>query len=811
MKKLILNFQRISFIDPDFFALIIFISALSLLYFPVFLLLPLEITFILSTLLFLLWLIFTYFQFHLLKKIIGSLLLIIICMGYFHHQALDLYRLSSEIKLLPKKVNVEFQIIDILHQGNYQTAIIKTVLPNEKEYRRIYINWQQKERLNLGEVWRGELRLRAVSSRLNFGGFDRQKWLLAKGISAYANVKSAVKITQNLDWRQKRLQQALIQTKPLSAQGLLIALGFGERAWLKSDTWLVYQQTNTAHLIAISGLHISLAMLIGFWLARLFQFSLPTKWITPNFPLVIGALVAWIYAALAGFSIPTFRAIIALLVLIIFRLCRAYCTPWRALIRVIALLVIFDPFMLLSVSFWLSVGAVSCLILWYQLVPLRLIQWQGKSLEQSPLKYLRYILGLFHLQLGLFLLFTPLQLYFFHGFSITGLTANLISVPFFSLILIPLILFAVFTNGSFSSWYWANQLAEWITQSISWQSGNWVDISTKNSVIITALLALLYLMYLYWLYLQHQIKSKKSSLLLRKPSGLNFNREVLPSLLIIRNSMKASWILIIGCVIFYCDSLFSQPKWKLETLDVGQGLATLIVKNNRAILYDTGAAWRNGSMAELEIIPYLQRQGIQLDWLILSHDDNDHSGGAKAILKAYPNVNLMMPSWQNYGKTDRMFCQKGSQLKWQGLTFSVLSPPRPVQRANNPDSCILLVNDGINRVLLTGDADVGTENQILAELDQIDVLQVGHHGSKTSTSERFVNKIKPKIALISSGRWNAWGFPHHLVTERLTKVESDIYNTALLGQISLHFDNNIIKIYTARDDFSPWYQGIIGL
>lgn len=123
----------------------------------------------------------------------------------------------------------------------------------------------------------------------------------------------------------------------------------------------------------------------------------------------------------------------------------------------------------------------------------------------------------------------------------------------------------------------------------------------------------------------------------------------------------------------------------------------------------------------------------------------------------------------------------------------------------------MLVNDGINRVLLTGDADVGTENQILAELDQIDVLQVGHHGSKTSTSERFVNKIKPKIALISSGRWNAWGFPHHLVTERLTKVESDIYNTALLGQISLHFDNNIIKIYTARDDFSPWYQGIIGL
>lgn len=125
----------------------------------------------------------------------------------------------------------------------------------------------------------------------------------------------------------------------------------------------------------------------------------------------------------------------------------------------------------------------------------------------------------------------------------------------------------------------------------------------------------------------------------------------------------------------------SQPLWRLDTLDVGQGLANLIVVNGKGVLYDTGASWAGGSMAELEIIPYLQREGIELEQVILSHDDNDHVGGAETILKHYPQAKLMTASAQNYGKTDRTFCEAGKTWTWQHLTFKALSPTKIVKRA----------------------------------------------------------------------------------------------------------------------------------
>ncbi len=142
----------------------------------------------------------------------------------------------------------------------------------------------------------------------------------------------------------------------------------------------------------------------------------------------------------------------------------------------------------------------------------------------------------------------------------------------------------------------------------------------------------------------------------------------------------------------------SKPTWQVDTLDVGQGLATLIVKNGKGILYDTGSSWRGGSMAELEILPYLQREGIVLEKLILSHDDNDHAGGASTILKAYPNVELITPSRKNYGENYRTFCTAGRDWHWQGLHFQILSPHNVVTPADNPHSCVILVDDGKHSV-----------------------------------------------------------------------------------------------------------------
>ncbi len=208
--------------------------------------------------------------------------------------------------------------------------MVSAQLSPQQAKQKMILQWHAQEKAQIGEIWKGELRLRPISSRLNMGGFDKQQWYFAKGITAYATVKSAVKISEQLSWREKWLREGVKQTMQLEYQGLLLALAFGERAWLPTDIWQTYQKTSTAHVIAISGLHIGLAMGIGYFFIRLIQFLLPLKWVTPTLPIIVGLLLfAWFYAELAGFSIPTSRAFFALTVVSWVKLWRRSYSVWQ--------------------------------------------------------------------------------------------------------------------------------------------------------------------------------------------------------------------------------------------------------------------------------------------------------------------------------------------------------------------------------------------------------------------------------------------------------------------------------------------------
>ena len=752
-----------------------------------------------------------------LSTFLAYCLLCLVQLVYVHYPALSLLQQADNIAHLPNPLHTEFTVQEILHQQDFQTLVIVAKLAEHLPEQRIYAQWKAPHKVKIGERYAGDLRLRPLSSRLNMHGFDRQQWYFSKRITAWADVKSAVKIEQVFSWRQTALHQAKQQTENLSQQGLLLALGFGERAWLKNATWQIYQKTNTAHLIAISGLHIGLAMMLGFALARLLQFTFPTHYITPTFPIFCGFMLALLYSQLAGLAIPTLRAIIALALLYAIQHLRLHWTVWQLLLRVVALLIFIDPLMLLSTSFWLSVGAVTCLIIWYQCFPLSLLHWRGKPLTSSPWRKVRYVFGLFHLQLGLLWLFTPIQLFFFNGISLHSFIANLIAVPLYSFILVPLVLFAVLTQGSWNTWWLANDLAEKITALLAPLQDHWLAISIPHSLWITLVLTCLFLGFLHYVYKpQKPLSSTLELTKLTRLKGFHLAAERTLSLPLQKTIYGLGCGLIVFCSTTLAHHYRSRPNWQLDTLDVGQGLATLIVKDGKGVLYDTGSSWESGSMAQLEILPYLQRQGIQLEWLILSHDDNDHSGGARAMLSAYPDIQLTTASQKRYGEkntaeNDRTFCLANKQWTWQGLHFTVLSPNNIVPRAENPDSCTLLLTDGKYNILLTGDADLSVEYNILPKLDKIHVLQVGHHGSKTSTGEALVRYTQPDIALISSGRWNPWHFPHQTVVDRLTRHHAQLYNTAEDGQIRLLFEKNDIKIQTARAEFSPWYRRLIGL
>ncbi|WP_049372403.1 DNA internalization-related competence protein ComEC/Rec2 [Haemophilus parainfluenzae] len=788
--------------------IMLIVSAFSLLVVPDFLLFTWQRAGLSILLLVMTAFCFHWFNYFKVKNFCINGIWFLLTLAYVHSQALSLLTQAEKISSLPNKITLDLHISEILHQQDYQTLVATTSLFDGKE-QQIFINWRAPEKPQLGEIWRADVKLRPISARLNHGGFDRQQWYFSKRIIAVGNVKSAVKIGDDFSFRTDFLQNTLKQTEGLSLQGLLIALAFGERAWLDNKTWLIYQQTNTAHLIAISGLHIGLAMGIGFFFARLLQLALPTRFISPWFPLCFGVLIALGYAYLAGFSLPTFRAMMALLFIAILQFSRRYYTPSQMLCLVVEFLLFCDPLMPLSVSFWLSVCAVTCLIVWYRYVPLSIFKWRHQKLSRK----VRWILGLFHLQLGLLILFTPIQLFFFNGLALNGFLANLIAVPLYSFLLVPLILFAVLTHGAFSSWHLSNAIAQGITQCLSIFQGSNVPISINLSLILTALLSLILGGILGGLYFLSQAQTKNIPLKSSRFFTLN-NTKVLSS-----EDYKQA---LLGVILIFsvCMSTlgyryFTKPKWQLDTLDVGQGLATLIVKEGKGILYDTGAAWQSGtggsSMAELEILPYLQREGIELETLILSHDDNDHSGGAKVILAAYPEIELITPSRKNYGETHHTFCLQGKRWSWRGIDFKVLSPEQITDRAENPQSCVVLLTDGQYKILLTGDADLATERAFAENQGKINVLQVGHHGSKTSTGEFLLAQTKPDIALISSGRWNAWNFPHPSVIERLNRYQSAVENTAISGHIRLNFTEKGIEIEKERGDFSPWFARVIGL
>ena len=464
--------------------ILLIVADLTLLFLPQSWLLPWQVALVIA---FALIFLFIFLR----RNFLVFLAFFIISLGYIHHSALSLLQEAQSITA--QKQVVTFEIQEILHQQDYQTLIATATLTDDLRAQRIFLNWKAKEVPQLSEIWQAEISLRPLSARLNFGGFDRQQWYFSKGITAVGTVKSAVKIADISSLRAEKLQQVKKQTEGLSLQGLLIALAFGERAWLDKTTWSIYQQTNTAHLIAISGLHIGLAMGIGFYLARVVQVFLPTRFIHPYFPLVFGVLFALIYAYLAGFSVPTFRAISALIFVFFIQIMRRHYSPLQLFTLVVGFLLLCDPLMPLSVSFWLSCGAVGCLIVWYRYVPFSLFQWKNRPFSPK----VRWILSLFHLQFGLLLFFTPLQLFLFNGLSLSGFLANLIAVPLYSFFLVPLILFAVFTNGAVFSWQLANKLAEGITWLISFFQGNWFNVSFNLALFLTALCAGIYMLIIW--------------------------------------------------------------------------------------------------------------------------------------------------------------------------------------------------------------------------------------------------------------------------------------------------------------------------
>lgn len=705
--------------------------------------------------------------------------------GILYAYLLVMGKSNEADNISPQKTQEVIQIVQILKQQEYQTAIAKRI-----NGERLYVTWQSSEPLLLNAHYQAELTIRPISARLNIGNFDRQKWYFAQHITATASLKAAKKLSNHhFSLRTSWLYRAKQQTDHLPTQGLLLALAFGERAWLSQQHWQVFQQTTTAHLIAISGLHIALAMAFGFWFAK------GVQWICLRFrrstylaysylfPRLIGFGFAFGYSFLAGFSIPTLRALLAISLVLLCQWLRKHYTPAQFWWRVVALLLLCDPLSLLSDSFWLSVLAVATLIFWYRYFPLK--KWFYGRCKNLP-KIHRLWLSLLHLQIGIWLVFSPVQFFFFDGTSPYALPANLLIVPLYSFILVPIIFISLLTDNLFNSW----QLADWIAQAslvlIEPFSHDWIYLSQGQQWLWLTINLLILLFLFNWI----ERKSWRFYL----------------------GALLGTLLLNIGYLLW--QQIKPAPLIQWIHFDVGQGLAMAFIYREEgrksAVFYDTGSSWQDNSMMSLEILPYLRREGIDVKAVFISHDDNDHAGGVKTLLEAYPSAKLVLSGQNQYGSNQTELCIAGNQWYFGDLSLKAVYPTRLSIQAKNEDSCVLLATIDKHKLLLTGDSGVEQERIFAPQVGKIDFLQVGHHGSKTSTGHSLLAATQPDIAIISAGRWNPWKLPNRDVVANLLNYRVKILNTAETGMIRVNFYPANYSIEKARTAWSPWYSRYFG-
>jgi competence protein ComEC len=267
----------------------------------------------------------------------------------------------------------------------------------------------------------------------------------------------------------------------------------------------------------------------------------------------------------------------------------------------------------------------------------------------------------------------------------------------------------------------------------------------------------------------------------------------------------------------------------VTVLDVGHGLATVVRTAQHALVYDTGPTWSEESDAGSRIVvPHLRGEGIKrLDGLIVSHDDDDHSGGAISILNAR-DVNWLLSSLPSeseiiaQAKAHRR-CESGATWEWDGVRFEILQPAADAYslvNAENPKlrikdndmSCVLRVTAGGRSMLLTGDVEKRAEAAMLAAAgDRLrsDVVIVPHHGSKTSSTQAFLDAVTPKIAVLPVGYRNRFRHPHQDVMARYETAGIKVLRTDMAGAITVRLSERGVEAETRRETRRRYWEDLL--
>ncbi len=607
-----------------------------------------------------------------------------------------------------------------------------------------------------GERWRFTARLKRAHGLMNPGGFDAELWLFEQHLRATGVVRSAERLSPAPWWGLDAARQALRQSIQAHVAdpglaGVLAALSLGDQNAIATADWAVFRDTGVAHLLSVSGLHVTLfAWLAAAVVAPLWRRSpwLCLRMPAPTAARWVGVAAAVAYALFSGWGVPAQRTVLMLASVAALRSLQLR-WPWpMTLLGAAVVVTALDPWAVMQPGFWLSFGAVGLLMAaggdegqgWRARLA---AAWRTQAIATVGL--------------------APLSLICFAQLSLVGLLANLVAIPLVSFVLMPLALLgglapplwmlaAMLTQGLMA---WLQWLATWPLAAV------WLPAAPVGAQVLGLAGAVLMVLRLPW-------------------------------------RLRGAGLLLMVPLLWPAVARPPPGEFLLLAPDIGQGNAVLVRTAAHALLFDSGPVFSPGADAgERVLLPLLRSLGVRrLDLLMLSHRDTDHVGGAGTLLRGLPVSELRSSLEPEHPLLEAgppaLRCEAGQRWVWDGVQFELLHPT-PAQYAAglkpNDLSCVLRITPASGRrVLLAGDLEAEQE-RALAQREpdlQADVLLVPHHGSKTSSSPAFLAAVQPRIGLVQAGYRSRFGHPAPAVLARYQALGTEVVATPACGAWQWH-------------------------
>ena len=615
-----------------------------------------------------------------------------------------------------------------------------------------------------GDKLSAELKLKPYRSVKNFYSFDRERQALLERVFYKGRSVGEISYLNHHRYDSLRVSyHTYIEkvTANTQLQWLYYALLTGDRSKISYEDRKHLRELGLSHLLAISGLHIGLIFAVGFysskWLLRVSHLRVRQSIQLNKLFVFVGFCCSFIYVYLSDFIVSASRALLMLgCYLVIYNLGKNP-VRWRSILYALSVVLFIDPFALLNPGLYFSFLAVTIIFL------------LTKNTVNLSLGFLNRFAQLLQVQCALFVGLLPLSLYYFSGTSVIGLLINLIAVPLVGLLLLPLLLFYSLVSSV-------------------------LDISGLLSLVDSAL---------YYGY----------QLLLSIPNGwrwfslneFSFSLLIISyiSLLLLYFSPKKYVCLIPVCVYVVDSELQPEAKFQLDVFDVGHGLMVMVSHKNKAIIYDLGPQYFGRyDYVRRVLLNNIIKQQLSVIATIISHLDNDHSGGLTSWQMAGFQDTLAIFHPQGLGNKCKTTTLKLDELNIRSFTAKVENASR------NDQSCLLKVTGFNYSVLLAGDISAAAETKLVEAGKDLraTILISPHHGSNTSSSYEFIGAVNPEVVIHSSAYQGQWRFPHPEVVNRYNQHHIQQLSTAEYGHIRIKFYEDKYRLEFAREQESYWFE-----